>query len=140
MTDSPATSWTVAHQATLSVGFHRHEYWSGLPFPSPRDLPDPGIKPISPALAEIVYHWATMETHKSLLVFFILLKPDLNFIDLIFCFVLYFSVSFIYSLFFMISFLLLTLDFIHAFLVVLGVNLNCLFENFLVSWYRLVLL
>ena len=50
MTDSPATSWTVAHQATLSVGFHRHEYWSGLPFPSPRDLPDPGIKPTSAAL------------------------------------------------------------------------------------------
>ena len=74
-----------------------------------------------------------METHKSLLVFFILLKPDLNFIDLIFCFVLCFSVSFIYSVFFMISFLLLALDFIHVFLVALGVNLNCLFEIFLVS-------
>ena len=74
-----------------------------------------------------------METHKSLLVFFILLKPDLNFIDLIFCFVLYFSVSFIYSLFFMISFLLLTLDFVHAFLVVLGVELGYLLDFFLVS-------
>ena len=40
----------IAHQAPLSMGFHRKEYWSGLPFPSPRDLPNPGIKPVSPAL------------------------------------------------------------------------------------------
>ena len=40
--------WTVAHQAPLSMGFSRQEYWSGLPFPSPGDLPDPGIKPESP--------------------------------------------------------------------------------------------
>ena len=45
-----ATPWTVAHQAPLSVGFSRQEYWSGLPFPSPGDLPDPGIKPRSPVL------------------------------------------------------------------------------------------
>ena len=45
-----ATPWTGAHQAPLSVEFSRQEYWSGLPFPSPGDLPDPGIKPISPAL------------------------------------------------------------------------------------------
>ena len=45
-----ATSWTVAHQAPLSMGFSREEYWSGLPFPSLGDLPDPGIKPKSPAL------------------------------------------------------------------------------------------
>ena len=44
------TPWTVAHQAPLSMGFSRQEYWSGLPFPSPRDLPDPGIEPRSPAL------------------------------------------------------------------------------------------
>ena len=44
--------WTVAHQAPLSMGFSRQEYWSGLPFPSPGDLPDPGIKPRSPALQE----------------------------------------------------------------------------------------
>ena len=44
------TSWTVAHQAPLSMGFSRQEYWSGLPFPSPEDLPDPGIEPRSPAL------------------------------------------------------------------------------------------
>ena len=45
-----ATLWTVAHQAPPSMGFPRQEYWSGLPFPSPGDLPDPGIEPRSPAL------------------------------------------------------------------------------------------
>ena len=45
-----ATLWTVAHQAPLPMGFSRQEYWSGLPFPSAGDLPDPGIKPRSPAL------------------------------------------------------------------------------------------
>ena len=45
-----ATSWTVAHQAPPSLGFSRQEYWSGLPFPSPGDLPNPGIEPRSPAL------------------------------------------------------------------------------------------
>ena len=43
------TPWTVAHQAPLSMEFSRQEYWSGLPFPSPGDLPDPGVKPRSPA-------------------------------------------------------------------------------------------
>ena len=45
-----ATPWTVAHQAPLSMEFSRQEYWSGLPFPSPGDLPNPGIEPSSPAL------------------------------------------------------------------------------------------
>ena len=45
-----ATPWTVAHQAPPSIGFSRQEYWNGLPFPSPGDLPDPGIEPRSPAL------------------------------------------------------------------------------------------
>ena len=45
------TPWTVACQAPLSMGFPRQEYWSGFPFPSPGDFPDPGIKPTSPALA-----------------------------------------------------------------------------------------
>ena len=45
-----ATPWTVTHQAPLSMGFCRQEYWSGLPFPSPGDLPNPGIEPRSPAL------------------------------------------------------------------------------------------
>ena len=42
--------WTVACKASPSVGFSRQEYWSGLPFPSPGDLPDPGIEPGAPAL------------------------------------------------------------------------------------------
>ena len=48
------TPWTVAHQALMSMGFSRQEYWSGLPFPTPGDLPKPGIEPAalaSPALA-----------------------------------------------------------------------------------------
>ena len=44
------TPWTVAHQAPLSIEVSRQEYWSGLPFPSPADLPNPGIQPRSPAL------------------------------------------------------------------------------------------
>ena len=44
------TPWSVAHQAPLSMEFPRQEYWNGLPFPSPGDLPDPGIEPGSPAL------------------------------------------------------------------------------------------
>ena len=44
------TLWTVAHQAPLFMGFSRQEYWSGLPFPPPGDLPDSGIEPTSPAL------------------------------------------------------------------------------------------
>ena len=50
MFDSTAL-WTVARQAPLSMEFFNQEYWSGLPFPTPGDLPDPGIKPGSPALA-----------------------------------------------------------------------------------------
>ena len=49
MSDSFATPWTTALQAPLSMGFPRQEYWSGLPFPSAGDLPDPGIKPRSSA-------------------------------------------------------------------------------------------
>ena len=44
------TPWTVAYQAPQFMGFSRHEYWGGLPFPSPADLPDLGIEPRSPAL------------------------------------------------------------------------------------------
>ena len=46
-----ATPWMAAHQAPLSIGFSRQEYRSGLPFPSPGNLPSPGIEPKSPALA-----------------------------------------------------------------------------------------
>ena len=42
-----ATPWTIARQATLSMGFSRQEYWSGLPFPTPGDLPNQGIEPAS---------------------------------------------------------------------------------------------
>ena len=45
-----ATPWTVDYQVPPSMGFSRQEYWSGLPFPSPGDLPDPGIEPRSPTL------------------------------------------------------------------------------------------
>ena len=48
------TPWTIAYEAPLSMEFSRQEYWTGLPFPTPGDLPDPGIKPVSlasPALA-----------------------------------------------------------------------------------------
>ena len=50
MSDSFVTLWTVARQAPLSMGFSKQGHWSGLPFPSPRDLPDPGVKPKPPAL------------------------------------------------------------------------------------------
>ena len=56
------TPWTVAHQAPLSTEFSRQGYWSGLPFPTQGDLPDPGIKPVSPVLAGgFFYHWVTWE-------------------------------------------------------------------------------
>ena len=55
MSDSFVTPWTVARQAPLSMGFPRQECWSGLPFPSPEDLLDPGIKTAFPALAGIFF-------------------------------------------------------------------------------------
>ena len=59
-----ATPWTVAYQASPSMGFSRQEYCSGLPFPSPGNLPDPGIKPRSPALqADSFNLWAIREAH-----------------------------------------------------------------------------
>ena len=51
VSDSLVTPWTIACQAPLSMGFPRQEYWSGLPFPPPGNLPNPGIEPTSPALA-----------------------------------------------------------------------------------------
>ena len=50
MSDSSVTPWTAAHQAPPSMGFSRQEYCSGLPFPPPGDLPNPGMEPRSPAL------------------------------------------------------------------------------------------
>ena len=49
------TPWTIAPQAPLSMGFSRQEYWSGLPLPSPGDLPHSGIEPVVPARQEILY-------------------------------------------------------------------------------------
>ena len=51
MSRSSVNLWAVAHQAPLSMEFPSQEYWSGLPFPFPGDLSDPGIAPVSPALA-----------------------------------------------------------------------------------------
>ena len=55
-----ATPWTVACQSPLSMEFPRQEYWSGYPFPSPRDLPDPGIEHVSSYISwigrQILYH------------------------------------------------------------------------------------
>ena len=63
----------------LSMGFPRREYWSGLPFPSPGDLPDPGLEPTSSALQAMLYGWATREAQPSLLL--ISLLPN-NFLSL----------------------------------------------------------
>ena len=52
VSDSFVTLWTAAHQAQPSMEFPRQEYWNGLPFPSPGDLPNPGIEPMSPVLAD----------------------------------------------------------------------------------------
>ena len=50
MSDSYVTPWAVAHQVPLSLGFPRQEYWSGLQFPFPGDLPDPETEPQAPVL------------------------------------------------------------------------------------------
>ena len=56
-----ACTWMVARQAPSSMGFSRQEYWSGLPFPTPGDLPGPGIKPISPATPALAGGFFTTE-------------------------------------------------------------------------------
>ena len=62
MSCSFVTPWIVARWVPLSMGFPRQEYWMGLPFPSPGDLPDSGIEPTSPPLAlGFPYRWATRE-------------------------------------------------------------------------------
>ena len=58
-----ATLWTVAQQAPLSMGFSGQKDWNVLPFPTPGDLPDPGIEPMSPALA--IYHCAPWEVQQG---------------------------------------------------------------------------
>ena len=58
-----ATPWTVAHQVPLSMEFSRQEYWSGLPFPSPGDLPNPGTEQCLLHCRQILYHLSHRETH-----------------------------------------------------------------------------
>ena len=64
--NSFVTPWTAAWQAPLTMGSPRQEYWSKLPFPSPGDLPDPGVEPRSPTsllcCRQILYHCTTWET------------------------------------------------------------------------------
>ena len=70
-----ATLWTVAHQAPLSMGFSSQEYWSGLPFPSPGDLPDSGIRPTSLRSPELAGGFLTTSTTweaETLILFYIL--------------------------------------------------------------------
>ena len=55
------TPWTVAHQASLSMGFPKLKYWRVLPFPPPSDLPDPGVKPVTPMLPELAGRFFTIE-------------------------------------------------------------------------------
>ena len=62
-----ATPWAVAHQAPLSMGFFKQEYWSGLLSPSPGDLPGSGLKPRFSCTGRwILHHWATRVTHKKI--------------------------------------------------------------------------
>ena len=56
-----ATPWTVSHQVPLSMGFSKQEYWSGLSFPPPWDLPDPGIEPTSPVSPVLAIGFFTTE-------------------------------------------------------------------------------
>ena len=76
------TLWVVAHQAPLSMGFFRQEYWSGLPFPLPGDLPNPGIEPrdrtpLSPVLGrQVLHHWRHWEALLKYLVSIILRKEQ----------------------------------------------------------------
>ena len=58
--------WTVAHQAPPSMGFSRQEYWSGLPFPSPGNLPNPGIGPRSPTLQADAFNFCTTRGYRYL--------------------------------------------------------------------------
>ena len=66
-----ATPWTIACQAPLSLGFPRQEHWSGLPFPSEGDLPDPGVEPKSPALTGGFFTAEPPEKPKEILASFI---------------------------------------------------------------------
>ena len=59
------TPWAVAHQAPLSMGFPRQGYWSGLPFPPPGDLPDPGLLPCLQPYKQVFFFTVTVNGHLS---------------------------------------------------------------------------
>ena len=74
------------HQAPRSMGFPRQEYWSGLSFPSPRDFPDPGIKPTSPRWAGSLYHWAPRKAPPQPRTSLLYVFRDLPVLDTYLCF------------------------------------------------------
>ena len=75
MSDSFATPWTFACQAPLSMSFSRQEYWGGLLFPSPGDLPNPGIEPASPAFAGGFFNTESPGQHIYKIVLYQMLFP-----------------------------------------------------------------
>ena len=76
------TPWTIAYQAPLSMGFSRQEYWSGVPFPSPGDLPNPGIESRSPALeADALPSEPPGKPKRD--VFMAFTPPDISFLGLV---------------------------------------------------------
>ena len=82
-----ATPWTVAHQSPLSMGFSRQEYWSGLPFPAPGNLPNPGIEPASVASPALqadslpLSHWGSPTSSLSR-IYSLLTQPHLHLVQL----------------------------------------------------------
>ena len=84
MSDS-VTTWTITHQAPLSMEFSRQEHWGGLPFPSSGDLPDPGIESGSPALQADLYrlsHQGKEKKHQETKRKFLVLKREYQIISL----------------------------------------------------------
>ena len=77
-----ATPWTVVHQAPLAMGYSRQEHWSGLSFPPPEDLPDPGIELVSPASLALAGRFFTTEPPEKSLYFNFLKKKGIYFCDL----------------------------------------------------------
>ena len=82
-------TWIVDHQLPLSIGFSRPEYWSGLPFPCPGDLPDPGIEPMSPESHVLTAEFFTTEPPGKPLFFFFYVSA---FFVLCFCFIMVFTI------------------------------------------------